>query len=578
MFKNLFLILDYQSRKKLVFLILSNFLIGILEMISFSSIYIYIKFILFDELIFENYILQIYPSFFNLSKFNQTILLSIFIFCLFAFKNLFLIGLLKIEARITEIIFFNLKKNISRIFFKIPFQELSFKYTTDEIINILMKDTEKYRFSLTEFVKISRETIIITCLILLIFLQTPILSLFSIMFFLIISGIIIFYFRPIIKKLGINLRKTDGQLIKKSINIFLSIKIIKILRKELFFQKDLKNSLKELEEINKRFYFISYQPKIFFEVITVLLILLMIIFLTFSGSDMKEYTPLVTLIAATFIRMMPSFSLISSSMNAIKYNEPSARKLQENLEYLKEFDLSASEINPDNSIYTENKEKIEIKLSDINYSFKDKEIFKNLNMKISTNSFISIFGKSGAGKSTLLNIILGLYKPKSGEVLVNDKNINKNINFWFSNVGYVDQETVILNNYSILENVAFGDKEPDIDLFYSVMKKVNLFDYFMKLPNKENTILTEFGKNLSGGQKQRIGIARALYQRPKVLLLDEPTSALDESNEIEIFEYLRKLKKDMIILMVTHKIKAKEYSDKSFEIKENKIVEGQIDR
>ena len=136
-------------------------------------------------------------------------------------------------------------------------------------------------------------------------------------------------------------------------------------------------------------------------------------------------------------------------------------------------------------------------------------------MKISTNSFISIFGKSGAGKSTLLNIILGLYKPKSGEVLVNDHNINKNINFWFSNVGYVDQETVILNNYSILENVAFGDKEPNIDLFYSVMKKVNLYDYFMKLPNKENTILTEFGKNLSGGQKQRIGIARALYQSQK---------------------------------------------------------------
>ncbi len=572
MLKNIFSILDFKSKKKLIFLILSNILIGILEMISFSSIYIYIKFILFEELIFQEYFFQIYPSFFDLNKFNQTIVLSIFIFSLFAFKNLFLIGLLKIEARITEIIFYNLKKNISRIFFKIPFQQLSLKYTTDEIINILMKDTEKFRYSLTEFVKISRESIIIFCLILLIFLQTPILSLFSLMFFLILSSLIIFYFKPIIKKLGKSLRQRDGELINKSINIFLSIKIIKLFRKELFFQKDLKNSIRELEEINKKFYFISYQPKIFFEVTTVFLILFMIIFLTFSGSDIKEFTPLVTLIAATFVRMMPSFSLISSSMNAIKYNEPSARKLFENLEFLKNFDLdiedTSKKVSDSNDL-----EKIEITLKNVSFNFKDKKIFNNLNIKILPNSFISIFGESGAGKSTLLNIILGLFKPSSGEVLVNEKNINQDINFWFSKVGYVDQETVILNNYSIIENVAFGDKNPDIELFNSVMKKVNLYEFFMKLPNKENTKLTEFGKNLSGGQKQRIGIARALYQKPKVLILDEPTSALDETNEIEIFEYLNKLKEDMIILMVTHKIKAKLYSDKSYKIKNNNIIE-----
>ena len=295
----------------------------------------------------------------------------------------------------------------------------------------------------------------------------------------------------------------------------------------------------------------------------------MIIFLTFSGSDIKEFTPLVTLIAATFVRMMP-LSLISSSMNAIKYNEPSARKLLENLEFLKNFDLviedASKKVSDGNDL-----EKIEITLNNVSFNFKDKKIFNNLNIKILPNSFISIFGESGAGKSTLLNIILGLFKPSSGEVLVNEKNINQDINSWFSKVGYVDQETVILNNYSILENVAFGDKNPDIELFNSVMKKVNLYEFFMKLPHKENTKLTEFGKNLSGGQKQRIGIARALYQKPKVLILDEPTSALDETNEIEIFEYLKKLKEDMIILMVTHKIKAKQYSDKSYKIKNNNI-------
>ena len=181
MFKNILSILDTSSKRKLIFLILSNILIGILEMISFSSIYLYIKFILFDELIFENYVFDIYPAFFEYSKFHQTVILSLFIFSLFSFKNLFLIGLLKIEARITEIIFLNLK-NISNIFFRLPFHALAFKYSTDEIINILMKDTEKYRYTLTEFVKISRESIIIVFLILLIFFKIFFINIFNYIF------------------------------------------------------------------------------------------------------------------------------------------------------------------------------------------------------------------------------------------------------------------------------------------------------------------------------------------------------------------------------------------------------------
>ena len=91
------------------------------------------------------------------------------------------------------------------------------------------------------------------------------------------------------------------------------------------------------------------------------------------------------------------------------------------------------------------------------------------------------------------------------------------------------------------------------------------------IPDKEKTILTEFGENLSGGQKQRIGIARALYKKSKILLLDEPTSALDEKNEIEIFQHLNELKKNLTVIMVTHKNKAREYSDKSFIIKNGQI-------
>lgn len=572
MFKIILSNLDFSSQKKLILLISSNLLIGILEMISFGSIYVYIKFILFDELIFKENLFNFFPNFFSLDKFNQIVILSSVIFLLFLIKNLFLLTLLKIEANITEKIFFSLKERITKIFFNIPFQILSYKFTTDEIINIIIKDTEKYRFTLTEFVKISREFIIVGCLILLIFFQSYILSLFSILFFLIISLLVLFYFKPIIKKLGIKLRETDGLLIKKSLNIFLSIKLIKIFSKELFFQKNLTDTLRKFEDINKKFYVISYQPRLFFEITTVLLILIMVGSISFFNSDITELIPLITLIAATFVRMMPSFALISSSLNAIKYNEPSTKKLRENLDLLNHFDkIEIHELSSDLKFNIH--KDFEITLENINFNFKDKNIFKNLNLNLKSNNLITIFGESGSGKSTFLNILSGLIKPSNGRVLINGNNIQDGIKNWFSKVGYVDQETIILNDSNILENVAFGEEKPDLELFYSVMKKVNLYEYYNKLPQKEKTKLSEFGKNLSGGQKQRIGIARALYQQPKILLLDEPTSALDEDNEIEIFEYLKNLKKDIIIVVATHKIKAKNYSDKSYNIKENNLVD-----
>ena len=102
----------------------------------------------------------------------------------------------------------------------------------------------------------------------------------------------------------------------------------------------------------------------------------------------------------------------------------------ENLEFLKKFDFvledTSQKVSDNNDL-----EKIEITLNNLSFNFKDKKIFNNLNIKILSNSFISIFGESGTGKSTLLNIVLGLFKPSSGEVLVNEKNINQDIDFGF---------------------------------------------------------------------------------------------------------------------------------------------------
>ena len=380
---------------------------------------------------------------------------------------------------------------------------------------------------------------------------------------------VLFFFKPITKKLGKRLRQVDGSLIKQSLNIFLSIKIIKIFRKENYFQNDLVNSLKEYEDIQRKFYILKNLPRLFFELLTIILILTLILFFTHSNNNINELIPLIALISATFIRMMPSFAIINSSLNAIRFNETSTNKLNTDLKFLENNKLQKNIKNSKIVSFGDEKE-LNINLKNVHFNFKEKTIYDNLNLSISSKSFVSIFGESGSGKSTLLNIISGLFQTSNGKVLVNNIDIQDNLEYWHSKIGYVDQETTILND-TILQNIAFGENEPNVDQFYHVLKKVKLYDFCISLPNKENTVLTEFGKNLSGGQKQRIGIARALYQKSQILLLDEPTSALDEKNENEIFEHLRELKKSLTIIMVTHKTKAKEYSDKSLIINDGKI-------
>ena len=570
MLKNILSNLDFASKKKLFILIISNFFIGILEMLSFGSIYVYLKFVLFDELIFKSHIIKLIPEFFEQTKIIQISIFSFMVFFLFLFKNTSLLLLIRLEAKISNQIFFNIKRRMSDILIGLPYELIFSRYSSDEIMNTFIIDTEKYKYTLTEFVKVSREFILIICLTLLITFQNYIVSLFAILFFIILTSIVLFYFKPITKKLGKRLRIIDGLLIKKSLNIFLSIKTIKIFKKENYFKKNLIDSLKEFEDINRIFYILKNIPRLFFELLTILLILILILYFTFNNNNINELVPLIALLTATFVRMMPSFASINSSLNAIKFNESSTKKLKENLDFLNQNKISIQNDNKKEVLNLNETGELNIDLKNIEFGFNSKLIFNNLNFTIPHNKFISIFGESGSGKSTLLNIISGLFTPSNGIVSVNGVNIFDDLGQWHSQVGYVDQETSILND-SILQNVAFGENNPDIDNFYNVLKKVKLYDYCMNLPDKEKTILTEFGQNLSGGQKQRIGIARALYKKSKILLLDEPTSALDEKNEIEIFQHLNELKKNLTVIMVTHKNKAREYSDKSFIIKNGQI-------
>ena len=161
---------------------------------------------------------------------------------------------------------------------------------------------------------------------------------------------------------------------------------------------------------------------------------------------------------------------------------------------------------------------------------------------------------------------MGLQTPIQGKILINGREINKDINSWQNSIGYIPQ-SIYLQDETIEKNIAFGVPENAINKkrVQEVIILAQLKDFVSHLPDKEYTIVGEKGARISGGQAQRIGIARALYFYPKILIFDEATSSLDSNTENRLLNEIEYLKNKYTILTITHRLSVAQRSSKIYE-------------
>ena len=171
-------------------------------------------------------------------------------------------------------------------------------------------------------------------------------------------------------------------------------------------------------------------------------------------------------------------------------------------------------------------------------------------------------------------MILGFLKPNNGKIKFNNKIIFENLREWRNNIGFVPQE-IFLCDGTIKDNILLQlpeDKVDNVNLENSV-RNANLDEFVKSLDNGLNTNIGEFGDKISGGQKQRIGIARSILNKPKVLILDEFTSSLDNSTEEKILNEISLLKKDKIIIIISHKLSTLSLCDKIFKLEKQTLFQ-----
>ena len=191
---------------------------------------------------------------------------------------------------------------------------------------------------------------------------------------------------------------------------------------------------------------------------------------------------------------------------------------------------------------------IELRNLSFSYSTHEKYVFSNISLKIAQGEFVAIIGPSGGGKSTLLKVLCGLYSPSFGEVRIDGRPLDS----WGPKpirraLGVVLQDDELLHG-TISENVAFFDEKIDLDLVWECLHMAALAGDVLAMPLRAETLIGDMGTSLSGGQKQRLLLARALYRRPRILVLDEATSHLDTQKEKSINDALQKLRITRVIV------------------------------
>ena len=196
-------------------------------------------------------------------------------------------------------------------------------------------------------------------------------------------------------------------------------------------------------------------------------------------------------------------------------------------------------------------------------------------LNINAGEMVAIVGPSGAGKTTFADVILGVLHPQAGEIVISGLTPELAIKNWPGAISYAPQETFIADS-SIAQNVALGFAKDDIniELVVESLKRAQLWDMVVNLVDGIDTEVGERGTQLSGGQRQRLGIARALYTKPRLLVLDEATSSLDSESERLVQEALEELMKNRTSIIIAHRLSTIREADKIIVLEQGKVVES----
>ncbi len=552
MFKKIFTILSKGQKIRLALLILSSFPLIFLETVSLGALPIYLLSIIDPSKIFEYVENKNLESFIlDMSISDRALYGVIIIFFIFLIKAIYHLFYNYFELNLVKKINLEHSGKIYSFYLNESFLFHIQNNPSKLIQNI--DDVKRSTSVIFSFLNIVKELILILAIITILLFSNSFVLIITISIFSLPVIFFLTYFKKTLKKRGEIAKKSRILILKNLQESFSLIRFIKMIGNYELIKNnfDLQNFRSAHQEMIASF--IRKTPRIILELFSVLTISLIILFLFQKNETFESILPLLTLLVVSLVRFIPSVGIILVGINQYKFHHVSLTNIfnifkihQKNL---KDISISSKNYNQKKLSF-----KKEIEFANVNFTYphSKKNGLKDLNFKIKKNCKLGIQGPTGSGKSTFIALLTGLIKPKSGEIMIDGKEIHQNLTAWQKNIGYVPQ-TVHLLDDTIKKNICFGINEREIDVkrLEQVIEISGIDEFIKQLPQNLETTIGHEGARISGGQLQRIGIARALYLNPEILILDEPTSSLDQKTEEKIIEKILSLN-ELTVILISH--------------------------